>query len=133
MTESPPGPPPGTKGSRPRWAAGAAGLIAVLIALVLQLAFAIRSDGLTTDELVYIAAGWRQLSAGDHSFNYETPPLAKLLAAAAASTLRLRDPPVPPGGVDLEWAYRFFHVENEPGPVLWRARIPAAAFTVLLA
>ncbi len=58
------------------------GLAAVLlIALAGQLGLAVLADGLTSDELSYIAAGYRHLTAHDYALNAEQPPLAKMAGA----------------------------------------------------
>ncbi len=118
---------------RPRPVVETAVVLALLAALAGQLAWGIRSDGLTNDEVLYVSAGYRQLSLGDYRLNPTHPPLASSLAALGLLGLRPRVPPFLPGQGILDWCWRFVHVENEAGPLLTRARIPGAVLTVLLA
>ena len=50
---------------RVRWWEGLV-VSALVFALALQLVMALRSDGLTNDEVLYIAAGYRHLTAADY-------------------------------------------------------------------
>ena len=107
----------------------AAGLF---LALLVQLVYGMRTDGMTDDEPVYIGAGYRHLH-GDFSINPEQPPVAKLLAAAPLLTLDLVRPPHGKGEDQCGWAYRFIHEANRHAPILQRARIPAVALTMVVA
>jgi hypothetical protein len=108
-------------------------VLALLAALAGQLAWGIRSDGLTNDEVLYIPAGYRQLSLGDYRLNPTHPPLAPSLAALGLLGLKPRLPPFSPGQGILDWCWRFMHVENEAGLLLARARLPGAVLAILLA
>jgi dolichyl-phosphate-mannose-protein mannosyltransferase len=106
---------------------------ALLAALALQLTTAIAADGLTNDEVLYIAAGYRHLTAGDYRLNPTTPPLAKLVAATGLLGLRLPLPEWREGQDPLDWSYRFVNVENDPSRLVRRARVPDVVLTLLLA
>src|SRR5262245_61604918 len=86
----------------------------LLLVLLGQLLFGLRSDGLTNDEVLYVAAGYRHLFASDYRLNPTTPPLAKLLAAAGLVGMDLREPAATEGEDELSWSYRFLNVENDP-------------------
>ncbi len=103
----------------------------LLAALALQLGFGLASDGLTNDELIYIAAGYRHLTAGDFAINTEQPPLAKLAGALPLAILGLREPPR--AGDPWQWAYRFVQVENDPAQVIAWARLANVLLTLALA
>jgi hypothetical protein len=116
------------RGSWPERAAVAA----LLLALAAQLAQGARADGLTNDEVLYIAAGWRQLALGDHRLNRTHPPLASDLVALGLLGLHPRAPALNDGDDPLSYAYRFVHVDNDPARVIWRARLPVALLTLAL-
>ncbi len=116
--------------SRP---AAEATLLAVLLgALALQLAWGIVSDGMTNDEVLYVATGYRQLALGDYRLNPTHPPLAQSLAGVGLLGLPLDVPPLGSQGV-LPWCWQFVHERNCAGCLLWRARLPAALLTLALA
>jgi 4-amino-4-deoxy-L-arabinose transferase-like glycosyltransferase len=105
---------------------------ALLLALGVQLAVAVGSDGLTIDELVYIGSGYRHLTAGDYRLNPEQPPLAKLLGAIPLAALDLRVPPSRAGDSEWSWSYQLVHADNDADRVVAWARLPIAALTLLL-
>jgi hypothetical protein len=111
------------------WAAVAA----LLAAMALQLAHGLRADGLTNDEVLYIAAGWRHLARGDHRLNPTQPPLAADLAALGLLGLQPRTPEFAAGDDPLGYSYRFVHVANDARRVIPRARVPVVLATLLLA
>jgi hypothetical protein len=111
----------------------AAVLSLLLLTLAGQLAWGIASDGMTNDEVLYISAGYRQLTLGDYRLNPTHPPLAPSLAGLGLLGLRLRVPPFALGRDPLEWCWKFAHVQNDAGRLLWRARVPTAILTVALA
>lgn len=90
-------------------------------------------DGLTNDEIIYIAAGYRHLTASDYRLNPNQPPLGKLVIAIALVGQPWRVPSVAYGGDEMAWAYRFVHVENSAAELLRRARVPIVMVTLLLA
>jgi 4-amino-4-deoxy-L-arabinose transferase-like glycosyltransferase len=103
----------------------------LLCALLAQAGLGLFSDGLTNDELIYIASGYRHLTAGDFALNTEQPPLAKLAAAVPLAFMDLREPPRT--GDPWSWAFHFLQDANEAGRVIRAARGPALLLTLLLA
>ena len=110
-----------------------AGVAALLAVLAAQLAHGLRADGLTNDEVLYIAAGWRHLTLRDHSLNPTHPPLASEVAALGLLPLAPRTPAWSDGDDPLSYSYRFVHVENDASAVIPRARAPVALMTLALA
>jgi Dolichyl-phosphate-mannose-protein mannosyltransferase len=105
-------------------------VLSLSAALVLELGFAIRGDGLTDDEVLYIPAGYRQLMASDYRVNPTSPPLASSLAALGLLGAGIEDPEPRPGEPEIAWAYRFVQEANDPATVIARARIPVAVLTL---
>lgn len=112
----------------------ALGLVAALFAaLVIQLAYGAKTDGVTIDELVYIHAGYRHLYDRDFRLNPEQPPAAKEWAAIGLLGMPLTiDPPEKGPGDQWTSAFRFIHVDNVSQPVVGRARGAALLLAVLL-
>ena len=124
--------PPAT-GRAPTRRAGAwegAAVLSLTVVLLLELGHAVRSDGLTNDEVLYIPAGYRQLTASDYRINPTTPPVASTLAALGLVGAGLRVPESRTGEPELAWAYRFIHEANDAAPVITRSRIPIVALTL---
>jgi 4-amino-4-deoxy-L-arabinose transferase-like glycosyltransferase len=109
---------------------GLAGLL--FLALLAQLLYGLLNDGLTDDEAVYVAAGWRHLHA-DFSINPEQPPLAKMIVALPLLALGPRAPETLPDDDQATWAYRFFHKTNRDLPLRTSARVPMVVLTLGLA
>ena len=111
----------------------AAAVLALLVALAVQLGVGVVADGLTSDELLYVPAGHLQVSRGDYSLNRTHPPLGPTLAGLGLIGAGARLPERRAGEDDLAWCWRFLHRENA-GRALWeRARVPVVGLTVLLA
>ena len=55
-------------------------LAALVIALALQLAGAVRQWSITSDEINHLHAGYRYVTCGDFGWNPEHPPLLKMIA-----------------------------------------------------
>jgi hypothetical protein len=106
---------------------------ALLLALAAQLGYGLRADGVTNDEVLYAAAGWRQVAQGDYRLNTTHPPLAPDVAALGLLGLRPQLPPFAPGDDVLAYSYRFLHVANDAGAVITRARGPVLLLSLLLA
>jgi 4-amino-4-deoxy-L-arabinose transferase-like glycosyltransferase len=103
-------------------------LFAVLLA---ELSWAVVSDGLTIDEVVYIGAGHAHLSAGDFRLNPEQPPLAKLLGAVGLVGVK-----APVGVGEGEWGYGYAFVNRSALPastVIARSRMGNVLLTLGLA
>jgi hypothetical protein len=98
--------------------------------LVLELGFAIRADGLTDDEVLYIPAGYRQLTASDFRINPTAPPVASTLAALGLLGAGVRVPEPRPGEPEIGWAYRFVHEANDAATVIARSRVPVVVLTL---
>lgn len=107
-------------------------MIALLLAQALQLGLAVRADGLTSDELLYVPAGYLQVARGDYSLNRTHPPLGPTIAGLGLVGAGARIPHRAPGEDDLAYCWRLLHRENA-GRALWeRARRPVVALTLLL-
>lgn len=102
------------------------------IALAAQLAYGAWSDGLTNDEVIYIAAGHRQLN-GDFRLNPTHPPLAKMVCALPLRVLNVQEPPPDTPSGELGWAFAFVHRANPAFSVIRTARLSAILLTVALA
>lgn len=114
-------------------ASRALALAALLGVLAAELLSGVGRDALTTDESIYIAAGFQHLATGDYRPNPETPPLAKLLGAAPLFALAPVVPARRTGETDAQWAERFLVRANDTGRLLSRARWPNVALSLLLA
>ena len=106
---------------------------ALLVAQGALLVHGLRADGLTNDEIIYVPMGCQQLFAGDYRTNPTHPPLAPVLAASGLVGLPLKLSERQPGETELAWAHRFFHLENDAGRLLSRARLPFVCLALLLA
>jgi 4-amino-4-deoxy-L-arabinose transferase-like glycosyltransferase len=114
--------------------AGEGAAVLLLLAAMAALLLAGRAgDGMTNDEIIYIAAGHRHLTASDYRLNPNQPPLGKLVIATALVGRPWREPPLAQAPDEMEWAYRFVHVENSAAALLGRARVPVILVTLLLA
>jgi hypothetical protein len=113
----------------------AAGVVSLLIILGLQLLLSVRQESQTWDEANHIYAGYKSWTSADFGLNPEHPPLVKLVATAPL----LSAPPKTPvlgnrffkeeaflGGKD-------FLYQNDAEAILFRTRVAAAIFTLLLA
>jgi dolichyl-phosphate-mannose-protein mannosyltransferase len=110
-----------------------AAVAALLLALAVQLGLAVRRDGLTSDELLYIPAGYLHAARFDLSLDTTHPPAAPALAGLALLGAGVVVPDRAPGEETLAYCFRFLHRANA-GRALWeRARIPAVLLTLALA
>lgn len=112
-----------------------AGVFALLAFFALQLALSSRRNSVTWDEGHHLFSGYMSWKRADYGLNPEVPPLVKMAAAAPLLRMPLNVPPL---------QGRFFKTEafldgkdflfrNDAGRVLFRARMAAAAFSLLLA
>jgi Dolichyl-phosphate-mannose-protein mannosyltransferase len=109
------------------------GIVALLtLVLVGQLGLGLRRDGITVDELLYLASGYRHLTALDFRPCPSHPPLAKMLAAAGLLGLPLKVPDLTPGPGEWSWAFQFIHAENDATTLIHRGRVVPCLLTVLL-
>ena len=109
---------------------GIVGLL--MLVLALELGLGVAGDGVTVDELLYIASGYRHLTAFDFRPNPSTPPLAKMLGAAGLLGMPVNVPEVAPGPGEWSWAFRFVQQDNDPGTLIRRARLVPCLLTALL-
>jgi hypothetical protein len=112
-----------------------AGVVILLLILVTQLALSIRQESITWDEDDHIYAGYMSLKTGDFGLNPEHPPLVKMLAALPLLSMDLKVPPLQ-GREFKHEAFlngKDFVFGNDADKLLFRARMAAAALTVLLA
>jgi hypothetical protein len=110
-----------------------AAVAALLVALAVQLGLAVREDGLTSDELLYVPAGYLHVARFDLSLDTTHPPLAPALAGLGLVGAGVDVPERAAGEDTLSYCFRFLHRANA-GRALWqRARVPAVLLTLALA
>jgi tetratricopeptide (TPR) repeat protein len=112
-----------------------AGFAALLTILALQLVLSIRRETQTWDEACHIFAGYSYWTRSDFGMNPEHPPLVKLVATAPLLTLPLRVPAHPKvfsKEEDFTTATQFVY-SNDAERILFRSRLSAGLFTMLLA
>jgi hypothetical protein len=83
---------PKAHSTRPRTGKEVLILAALVIALALQLAGAVRQWSITSDEINHLHAGYRYLTCGDFGWNPEHPPLLKMIAALPLIAMPINDP-----------------------------------------
>ena len=116
-------------------------LVALLFAgFALNLALAVRRQSQTIDEGFHLYAGYRYWQCHDFGVNPEHPPLVKFVAAAP---LWLGNVPAPAGPCGAEPSTKdngygsamhyLYDQKFDAGPVLFRARMAASVFALLLA
>ncbi|MET0625984.1 MAG: glycosyltransferase family 39 protein [Pyrinomonadaceae bacterium] len=118
-----------------RGAAEAAGVVALLLVVGLQLVLSVRQESQTWDEGDHIFAGYMSWKRADFGLNPEHPPLVKLLATAPLLPLPLKVPELQ-GRYFKEEAFlggKEFLYRNDADAVLFRARMAAATLTLLTA
>jgi hypothetical protein len=108
---------------------------AALFFLLSQTAAATKSA--VYDEPVHLLSGYRILTAGDHDFNHEHPPLMKLLAAVplvATGEAKPLEPWRPKREAD-QWplSHRWLHRVNDADRLLGLGRMPIALAGACLA
>jgi 4-amino-4-deoxy-L-arabinose transferase-like glycosyltransferase len=106
-----------------------------LIVLFLQLALSVRQESQTWDEGDHIFAGYRSWTNADFGLNPEHPPLVKLVATAPLLRLPLQTPKLQDRYFKAEAFLdgRDFLYQNDADMILFRTRMAAAVFTLLLA
>ena len=108
--------------------------LGLLAAMGLLLGVGRDTDGMTNDEVIYLPAGYRHLTASDYRANPTTPPLAKMMIASGiVAGNGFSIPPLAPGMDEMEWAYRSVHVHSSAAVLLRRGRAPVMVVTLLLA
>ena len=112
-----------------------AGVALLLGVLMLQLALSVRLESLSWDEGDHIFAGYMSWKRADFGLNPEHPPLVKMVATVPLLSMPLKVP---------ELQNRYFKSEayfdgrdliygNDAGRIVFRVRMAAMIFTVLLA
>src|SRR3954462_5673452 len=111
------------------------GVTALLVVLFLQLAFSVRRNSITWDEDDHIYAGYMSWKHADYGLNPEHPPLVKLIAAVPLLNMHLTMPALQDRNVKHEafLGGKDFLFKNDANTMLFRARMSAATFTLLLA
>ena len=122
--------------AQPARRGGIALAVVVLLAVfLLQLAFSAQRNSITWDEDDHIYAGYMSWKHADFGLNPEHPPLVKLVAALPLLDMPLKMPVLQDrffkpeaflGGKD-------FFFKNDANAMLFRARMAATVFTLLLA
>ena len=115
------------------WIVG--GVILLLLVLAGQLAYSVSRESLSWDEGDHIFAGYMSWKHADFGLNPEHPPLVKMVATFPLLLMELQVPKLQNrnfkheayfGGRDLIYG-------NDAGKIIFRARMAAAVFAVLLA
>ena len=121
-------------GSR-RGAVEAAGVVALVLVLGLQLVLSVRQESQTWDEGDHIFAGYMSWTRGDFGLNPEHPPLLKLLATAPLLPVPLKVPEVQDRYFKEEAFLdgKEFLYRNDADAILFRTRGAAATLTLLTA
>ena len=127
---------------KPKGQALSHGFIPVLVLLVffaMQAVLSMRQKSVTTDEMVYITAGYYHLHTFKFDFNNTNPPLPKILTALPLLVL---NPALPAMDSDpafwneiKQWQYaRSFMYENriDADTMLFWARIPIVVLGIIL-
>jgi Dolichyl-phosphate-mannose-protein mannosyltransferase len=111
------------------------GVVLLLLILLGQLAYSVRQDSLSWDEGNHIFAGYMAWKYKDHGLNPEHPPLVKMVAALPLLSMNLREPTLGNRYFKTEsyLSGRDLIFENDFDRIIFRARMGAALFALLLA
>lgn len=112
-----------------------AAIVLLIATLAGELALSARQQSQTFDEACHIFAGYRSWKNFDFGINPEHPPLVKLVAAIPLQSMTLKIPSVPQDYfkfVEYTGGREFLYA-NDADALLFRARMAAASFTILLA
>jgi hypothetical protein len=110
------------------------GLAVLLGVMVLQLALSVRQESISWDEGDHLFSGYISLKHCDFGLNPEHPPMVKMVAALPLLHLHLDVPEVQKRNFKME-AFedgKRFAAWNSAQDILFRARMAASVFTVLL-
>jgi 4-amino-4-deoxy-L-arabinose transferase-like glycosyltransferase len=121
--------------TRARRAWIASGVLILLATLLLQLALSVRRNSITWDEDDHIYAGYMSWKHADFGLNPEHPPLVKLVATIPLLNMPLRIPALQNRNFKHEafLGGRDFLFKNDANAMLFRVRMAAACFTLVLA
>jgi 4-amino-4-deoxy-L-arabinose transferase-like glycosyltransferase len=110
-------------------------VVLLLAILFLQLAFSARRNSITWDEDDHIYAGYMSWKHADFGLNPEHPPLVKLVAAIPLLNMLLKVPLLQDRNFKHEafLGGKDFLFKNDADTMLFRARMAASIFTLLLA
>jgi len=113
----------------------AAGILCLIAIFAWQLALQARRDSVTWDEAHHLYDGYNIWRHADFGLNPEVPPLIKMADAAPLLDLRLNTPPDQHRDFKSEAFFdgRDFLFSNDANRILFRARMAAMAFSLLLA
>jgi tetratricopeptide (TPR) repeat protein len=109
--------------------------LALIAALIFQLAYSSRQNSITWDEAHHLFDGYNILQHADYGLNPEVPPLVKMVAAAPLLHMPLNVPKLQ-GREEQTEAYldgKDFVFHNDTEKILFRARMASAIFTIALA
>jgi 4-amino-4-deoxy-L-arabinose transferase-like glycosyltransferase len=123
------------RGSVSRRLLVASGVAVLLLIFLLQLGLIANRESQTWDEGIHILAGYESWKHGDLGLNPEHPPLVKLVATLPILRMALKPPQLQEGPFKFE-SYsggRDFLYSNDANKILWRTRMAASLFTLLLA
>ncbi len=112
----------------------AATVCVLLLIFLLQLAFSVRRNSITWDEDDHIYAGYMQWKQAEYGLNPEHPPLVKFIAAIPLLNMQLKMPALQNREFKHEafLGGKEFIFQNDFETILFRARMAAACFTILL-
>jgi hypothetical protein len=110
-------------------------VIILLAILLIQLAFTAHRNSCTWDEQDHLYAGYMSWKHGDFGLNPEHPPLVKMIAAIPILNMDLKMPAQQDRFFKTEAFLngKDFLFKNDANSMLFRARMAAAIFTLLLA
>jgi 4-amino-4-deoxy-L-arabinose transferase-like glycosyltransferase len=112
-----------------------AAVVFLLLVLEFQLLYSVKHESLTFDEGDHIFAGYMSLKHHDFGLNPEHPPLVKMIAAVPLLGMKLHEPQLQNRYFKTE-AYlsgRDFIFQNDHETVIFRARVAASIFAILVA
>lgn len=112
-----------------------AGVVALISVFAWQLVLQARRDSVTWDEAHHLYDGYNIWRHGDFGLNPEVPPLVKMADAAPLLGLRLNTPLDRHRNFKTESFFdgRDFLFSNDTNRILFRARMAAMVFSLLLA
>ena len=110
-------------------------VVILLAILLIQLAFTAHRNSCTWDEQDHLYAGYMSWKHGDFGLNPEHPPLVKMVAAIPILNMDLKMPAQQDRFFKTEAFLngKDFLFKNDANSMLFRARMAAAIFTLLLA
>jgi hypothetical protein len=116
-------------------------VLTVLVFFAVLCLASVRSETVTSNEMIHIPAGLSYWQRFDARLNIEHPPLIKLIAAAPLLLLHTKAsygdstwgaPPRAELSAETLFGQSFFQSDFNRGPALFLARLPMIALTILL-